>query len=81
VIVDVFTGHYQATHVPSHNRCIATAIDATILFIINYFIISIMSKLGNNSDGWLWKRLLNAAKNKLFQPNFILDINFSSLVS
>jgi hypothetical protein len=31
VIVDVFTGRYQATHVPSRDRCIATVIHATIL--------------------------------------------------
>jgi hypothetical protein len=30
-IVDGFTGHYQATHFPSRYRCIATAIQATIL--------------------------------------------------
>jgi hypothetical protein len=30
VIADMFTGHYQATYVPSHDHCIATAIHATI---------------------------------------------------
>jgi hypothetical protein len=29
-IVDVFTGCYQATHVPSCNRCIAAVLHATI---------------------------------------------------
>jgi hypothetical protein len=29
-IVDVFTGRYQATHVPSRDRCIATVLHATI---------------------------------------------------
>jgi hypothetical protein len=29
-IVDVFTGRYQATYVPSRDRCIATILDAAI---------------------------------------------------
>jgi hypothetical protein len=33
-IVDVFTVRYQATHVHSRDRCIATAIHATIRFIV-----------------------------------------------
>jgi hypothetical protein len=31
-IVDVFTGRYQATHVPSRDHCIETAIQATIFY-------------------------------------------------
>jgi hypothetical protein len=31
-IVDVSTDHYQATHVPSHDHCIETAMHARILF-------------------------------------------------
>jgi hypothetical protein len=31
-IVDVFTGRYQATHVPSGDRCIATAISTTVMY-------------------------------------------------
>jgi hypothetical protein len=30
-IADVFTGRYQATHVPSRDRCIATVLHTTIL--------------------------------------------------
>jgi hypothetical protein len=30
-IIDVFTGRYQATHVSTRDRCIATAIHATII--------------------------------------------------
>jgi hypothetical protein len=29
-VVDVFTGCYQATHVPSHDRWIATVLPATL---------------------------------------------------
>jgi hypothetical protein len=31
-IVDVFTGRYQATHVPSRDHCIATSIQSTIFY-------------------------------------------------
>jgi uncharacterized membrane protein YozB (DUF420 family) len=31
-IVDVFTGRYQATHVPSRDRCLARVLQATIYF-------------------------------------------------
>jgi hypothetical protein len=31
-IVDVFTGRYQAMHVPSHDRCKAAAVHATLLW-------------------------------------------------
>jgi hypothetical protein len=30
-IIDVFTGRYQATHIPTRDRCIATAIHAAII--------------------------------------------------
>jgi hypothetical protein len=33
-IVDVFTGRYQAMHVPSRDRCIATVLHATISYNI-----------------------------------------------
>jgi hypothetical protein len=33
-IVDVFTGRYQATHVPSRDRYITTAIHATVIYSI-----------------------------------------------
>jgi hypothetical protein len=36
-IVDVLTGHYQATHVLSRVRCIATAIHATVLITYSGF--------------------------------------------
>jgi hypothetical protein len=29
-IVAVFTGHYQAMHIPSHGRCIAMVLHDTI---------------------------------------------------
>jgi hypothetical protein len=29
-IVDIFTGRYESTHVPSRNRCIATVLHAAI---------------------------------------------------
>jgi hypothetical protein len=32
-IVDVLTGRYQATHIPSRHRCIATVLHATIFLI------------------------------------------------
>jgi hypothetical protein len=30
-ITDVFTGRFQATHIPSRDRCVATSIHTTIL--------------------------------------------------
>jgi hypothetical protein len=38
-IVDVFSGRYQATHVPPRDRCIATAIHARISYEKNSEVI------------------------------------------
>jgi hypothetical protein len=35
-VVDMFTGHYQTTHVFSRDLCIATAIHATIFSFIKH---------------------------------------------
>jgi hypothetical protein len=37
-IFDVFTGRYQATHVPSHDRCIATVLHTIGYYIFDYRI-------------------------------------------
>jgi hypothetical protein len=41
-IADVFTGRYQATHVPSRDRCIATAIYTPILSLYIYCFIFVL---------------------------------------
>jgi hypothetical protein len=40
-IVDVFTGRYQATHIPSRGRFTATALHATIFYrFLQYHLLT-----------------------------------------
>jgi hypothetical protein len=46
-IVDVFTGRYQTTNVPSRDLCIATVLHGTIQYL---FIYGIHNNAINSSD-------------------------------